>query len=210
VENSKPDGSQPPFDRLLELARQGSADALGELIDLCRPYLLQVAYDEGDSNLQGKIGDSDVVQYTCLDAVRAFQQFRGGTPQEMRGWMTQILRRRLDRLRNHYDAEKRGTGAEIPLQPDSHDSRHDHLLANVACPGEQAERQEEREVMECALNALPEPERAIIEMRQKLGQPFAEIARILHTTEEAARKRWVRAIQSLQQEVQRRYGLQSG
>jgi RNA polymerase sigma-70 factor (ECF subfamily) len=208
VKFTVPSGSDQEFFELLEQARGGDQDALGRLIDCCRPYLLKIAHDEGDSTLQPKVGDSDLVQYACLDAVRSFRQFRGRTSREMLGWLRQILLSRLSGVRDHFDADKRGL--ELPLPSNLNDSRNEALQDSTAPPSEHALRKEEREVMEDALRVLSAPERAVIEMRQKDGLAFAEIARVLRVTEDAARKRWARAIQSLQAEVQRRYGQPSG
>lgn len=200
---SLPADSDQEFFELLGLARRGDPDALGKLIERCRPYLLKIAHDEADANLQAKVGDSDLVQYTCLDALRAFEQFRGGTSQEMLGWLRQILRYRINGMRDQFRAGKRAIGTEIPLQVDTDDSHTDNLEASASSPSEHAVRQEEREMLEHALKGLPDLDRAIVEMRQKDGRAFAEIARQLHLTEDAAQKRWVRAIQALQKKVRR-------
>ncbi len=202
--------SDQEFFELLEQARKGDPDALGRLIDRCRPYLTKLAHDEGDTSLQGKVSDSDLVQYACLDAVRGFGQFRGRTSHEMLGWLRQILLYRLKGLRDRYHAQKRDVGIESPLQFSVDDSNNAQLQAPATSPSEQVVRQEEREVLELALRGLSAPDRTIIEMRHQGGHPFAEIARRLHLTEEAARKRWARAVQSLQDEVRRLYGLSSG
>lgn len=209
MEFSLSSDSDHEFFELLRQARKGDATALGRLIDCSRPYLLKIAHDEGDSGLQAKVGESDLVQDACVDAVRSFRQFRGRTSKEMLGWLRQILMYRLSGVRDQYDAEKRAVDAETPLQTDANDSRNDKLRAPTSSPSEQVVHKEEHEVVERALKALSEPERTIIEMRQKDGHAFPEIARLLHLTEEAARKRWVRAIQTLQDEVQRLYGHRS-
>jgi RNA polymerase sigma-70 factor (ECF subfamily) len=199
--------SDQEFFALLELARRGDRHALGTLIERCRPYLLKIANDEGDSQLQGKVGGSDLVQYACLDAVRGFEAFRGRTSPEMLRWLRKILMRRLRDVRDHYQAHKRPL--ELPLPAETDDDDNEALTAAAECPSAEAVRREECELFDQALGVLSPCERGIIEMRQKEGLAFAEIARHLHMTEEAARKRWVRAIQSLQEEVERRHGLSS-
>lgn len=202
--------SDHEFRELLEQARKGDLDALGRLIDCCRPYLMKVAHDEGNSSLQGKVGDSDLVQYACLDAVKSFGQFRGRSSKEMLGWLRQILVYRLSGVRDQYHAEKRNVNAERPMVANPDDSREDILEASTSSPSDHVVRQEEREVLELALRALSASDRTIIELRHIGGHAFAEIARQLHLTEDAARKRWVRAIQALQEKVRRLYGFSSG
>ena len=75
---------------------------------------------------------------------------------------------------------------------------------------DQAARNEEREMLENVIRSLPEADRVLIEMRQKEGRAFAEIARRLNISEDSAQKRWARALQSLQEKVKLLYGLSSG
>src|SRR5689334_24673418 len=67
------------FGRLLRDARRGSLKALGQVLEGCRMYLLLVANEEFDLDLKDKLGPSDVVQETFLDAQRDFSQFAGTT-----------------------------------------------------------------------------------------------------------------------------------
>ena len=198
------ESSDQQFRELLDSARSGDPDALGKLMEWCRPYLLKIAHEEGDTNLQAKEADSDVVQGTCLDALRAFERFRGQSSSEMFGWLRQILLNRLKDLRVKYQAAKRDIRVEKSLQSfETGDSRNDNSPVTTDTPSAFALRNEERELVERALAELSEMDRRVVEMRQKDGQAFADIARQLHLTEDAARKRWARAIQTLQEKVLR-------
>jgi RNA polymerase sigma-70 factor (ECF subfamily) len=204
------DPSDQEFFQLLETARRGDRDALGRLIDKYRTYLLKIAFEEGDSDLQAKAGDSDIVQNTCLHAVRLFQEFRGDSAREMRAWLRQILLHQLNDHQDQFRAGKRDVAAEVPLQTlDTQDSRNDMLRDDAASPSERVVLREEHDWLESALRELAEIDRKIIEMRQKDGRPFGEIARAVGMTEDAVQKRWVRAIQSLQEKVSRLYGQSS-
>ena len=199
-----PDSSEHEFFRLLNQARHGNTDALGRLIEKYRPYLLKIAFEEGDTNLQSKAGDSDLVQNTCVQAVRFFREFKGKTASEMRAWLRQILLHQLNDFHDQYHTGKRDIGAEIPLQTvNNHDSRNDKLHDGANSPSEHVVLREEFEWLEQALRELPELDRTIIEMRQKDGRPFSEIASAVQMTEDAAQKRWVRAIHNLQEKVRR-------
>src|SRR5262249_7550847 len=72
-----PDSGQ--IARWLAAARQGSVEALGQLLEVCRPYLLKVANDHLTADLRAKLGASDVVQEAFLEAQRDFGQFSGLT-----------------------------------------------------------------------------------------------------------------------------------
>jgi RNA polymerase sigma-70 factor, ECF subfamily len=197
---SVPDSDQE-FLELLMLARKGDHEAMGTLIDRYRPYLLKIAYDEGDTNLQGKEGDSDMVQGAYVYAIRAFHMFKGQTAQDLKGWLRKILLNQIHGVRDHYHADKRDVSAEIPLGSDSR--INDELLPKEDTPSEQLVQREEHQLLERALQSLSELDRAIISMRQKDGFSFVEIARRLKLTEEAVRKRWARAIEVLEEKVNR-------
>ncbi len=202
-----PESSDHEFFALLAKARAGDADALGQVINRYRPYLLKIAYEEGDTNLQAKAGDSDLVQNTCLQAIRVFQEFQGRTSSEMRAWLRQILVHQVNDFRDQYQTNKRDIAAEVPLQTvEAQDSRNEKLKDAAASPSEQVMLQEESDWLERALDDLPEIERTIIKLRQQDGRPFSEIARTVGMSEEATQKRWARAIHSLREKVDRLHG----
>src|SRR5690349_15670639 len=63
----------------LQEARTGSLEALGELLEQCRDYLLTIARRELPPPLQAKVDPADVVQETFIEATRDFAHFRGKT-----------------------------------------------------------------------------------------------------------------------------------
>src|SRR5687767_11518555 len=102
--------------RLLQEARAGSWDALGRLLDSCRPYLLVAAQQDIGSQLHAKQGASDLVQETFLEAHREFSSFRGQTEAELIAWLRKILQNNvIDFARRYQEAEKRRVSREIPL-----------------------------------------------------------------------------------------------
>src|SRR5262249_2943096 len=105
-------------DRRLDAVRPDDPEALGRLLEACRPYLLLVANEKMQSGLQGKVGASDVVQETFLEALRDFQRFQGSTEEELRAWLRRILLNNLADLAIHYaGTAKRDVAREIPLAP---------------------------------------------------------------------------------------------
>jgi RNA polymerase sigma-70 factor (ECF subfamily) len=55
-------------------ARAGRSDDLGQILNVCRQYLLGIAQHELDADLRAKGGASDLVQETFLDAQRLFDR----------------------------------------------------------------------------------------------------------------------------------------
>lgn len=200
---TKPGSSDQEFLDLLQRARDGDQDALGRLINSYRHYLLRIAYDEGDTDLQAKDGDSDYVQDACLRAICAFQHFKGASAEQLRGWLRTILINQLHEARRQATTKKRDIHAEVPLRRFDDDSRNDRLPVTRCSAAEQVLRQEELAILEMALRGLPERDRVIFEMRQKDGHAFAEIARQLNLSEVAVQKRWVRTLSTLKEKVTR-------
>src|SRR5579863_8278393 len=114
-----PGGADPPSIRVRQWvveARGGSVAALGQVLELCRHYLLLVANQELDGELRGKEGASDLVQETFLEAHRDFAQFHGATHAELLAWLRRILLNNLSNFRRRYsETDKRQIALELPL-----------------------------------------------------------------------------------------------
>src|SRR6516165_3274940 len=80
--------SSPASDaeRWLPAAQAGSKEALAQMLEACRGYLLLIATQELDPALRAKGGASDLVQETILEAFRDFGRFQGGE-EELLAWL---------------------------------------------------------------------------------------------------------------------------
>jgi RNA polymerase sigma-70 factor (ECF subfamily) len=196
----------PPAERvtrLLQLARDGSRGALGQLLNAYRPFLLAIATEQLDSELKAKAGPSDAVQETFLDAQHAFDKFKSDTETEFRVWLHAILMNNLADLRKRYfKAAKRQVRRERHLSTD--DSRQ--LLRQLAeregqSPSRTAISREEEQRINTALDGLPPAYKQIILMRSQQRQTFAEIGAAIGKSADAARMLWQRAVARLQREL---------
>jgi RNA polymerase sigma-70 factor (ECF subfamily) len=186
----------PRFSDSLAEARGGVRHAAGPLLEAYRPYLLAIANSELPDGLNGKMGASDVVQDTLVKGLRNFGDFLGGTPDELGGWLRQIL---LNEIANHVDAfhtAKRNWRLEQSMDSGLVDS-------GQSVPVEQVLLQERKQRLESAIAGLPENARTLIELRHHRNMSFEEIATTLGKTEAAVRKAWARAVHLLQQELAR-------
>src|SRR4051812_46652110 len=95
------------WEQCLAAARAGSTEAIGQLLDGFRPYLWMIASAELGEPLRAKLSGSDLVQDSLLNAFRAFDRFRGDTPDELRAWLRQVLRRVIANNRRAFDADRR-------------------------------------------------------------------------------------------------------
>jgi RNA polymerase sigma-70 factor (ECF subfamily) len=191
---ARPEGVEA---KLLE-ARGGSNAALGQLLEAFRQYLLLVANQELPDGLHAKVGASDLVQETFMDAQRAFGQFQGGSEEEFRGWLRRILLNNAANVRRHYlDADKRDVRREVTLDDTASVAPQITPPAATDPPSAEARAQEDADQLRRALDQLPETARQVVRWRNYERCSFEEIGQRLGRSAEAARKVWARAIEQL-------------
>jgi RNA polymerase sigma-70 factor (ECF subfamily) len=188
----------------LAAARAGSREALGELLEAYRRYLLRVARDALDPRLAAKGGASDIVQDTFGDAHRDFARFRGDTEAELLAWLRQILVHRVGRFARQYrDTRKRATAREVVLDPaDPRLGADPALHAAGPTPSGAVIAGEDQLALAAALARLPDDYRRVILLRHQDGLTFEAAGREMGRSAEAVRKLWVRAIERLNQEME--------
>jgi RNA polymerase sigma-70 factor (ECF subfamily) len=191
------------FAELLAAARSGSGEATGELIEMCRPYLMLVANKELDPNLRAKLGASDIVQETLLTAQCKIPEFVGHNEGELLAWLRGILVNDLhDAHRRYRGTAKRQVKREVSL---AGDSRQLGPVAEVTgrdrTPGTEAMAAEEAQALRQAMRRLPKEYVMVLRLRNWRQLSFAEIGQRMGRSTEAVRKLWSRAIARLQQEL---------
>lgn len=179
-------------------------DQLGLLLDIYRGYLLKIAGQELSQSVSVKIAPSDLVQDTMLRATQGFLQFRGTTEPELKEWLKQILIHNItDAKRKFFGTEKRDASREVPLPGDLPEAEQKLISESrpVKSPLSDLVTHETSDQVHHAIQLLSEKDREIIDLRnfQQLG--FPEIGLKLVCSEEAARKKWVKALKNLQAEL---------
>lgn len=193
-----PCSDESSFAQRLRAARSGSRDALGELTDQFRNYLLVVAQQRLGSHLHSKLGASDLVQETFVDAQRKFQQFRGQSRNEWLAWLQCILRTQLMAAVDRYaETAKRDVSREISLDLEDLHGPAQGVSAPEVPPDEWARRADEAARVQRALGQLPEDYRRVIVLRSIEERSLAEVARLMERSEGAVRKLWSRAVDRL-------------
>lgn len=185
----------------LPAARGGSSEALGQVLEACRGYLLLIAQQELDTTLQAKGGASDLVQQTFLEAQRDFAAFQGETEVALLAWMRRLLVNNLANFRRDLHRDKRRVTREIALSGDSSVGRGGGLDAGMSTPSVEMMRAEQFEALERAVERLPEDYRQVIQLRYRESRSFEAIAVLMRRSQNAVRKLWSRAIERLQQEL---------
>ena len=124
---------------------------------------------------------ADAFQETMLSALRAYPGLRSG--QNLRGWLFTIAHRKvidLARARSRR-ADPVGDAPEVASFDRDPSSGHDSLWTKVA--------------------ALPPKQRSAVVQRYVLDRPYAEIADVIGSSEEAARQNVRAGLQRLRQVV---------
>jgi RNA polymerase sigma-70 factor (ECF subfamily) len=195
------------IDRLIEEARRDEPGALDRLLESYRNYLRLVARAGLGAALRGKADPSDLVQETLLKAHRHFDQFQGASEPELVAWLRQILARNLADLARRYRASSRRLAQEQSLE-DLLASASQNLSAFVAgnghFPSQSALRRELSVVLADALAELPANYREVLVLRSLEGHEWAEVARTLGRSTDAARLLWTRALKKLRPLIENR------
>jgi RNA polymerase sigma-70 factor (ECF subfamily) len=187
----------------LAQAQAGRPDALGQVLEAYRRYLLGIAERELDSALQAKGGASDLVQETFLEAQRDFAQFHGASGDELQAWLRRLLLNNLANFTRRYrGTDKRDVGREVPLAAAAPGVADPGLLAEAPSPSGAAVANEQAEAVRAALARLPEDYRQVLVWRYQEGRSFEEIGQRLQRTANAARKLFARALERFEQELE--------
>jgi len=176
----------------------------GRLMDGLRQYLLMMANQVIGPELQAKLGPSDLVQDTFLEAQRHPGGFEGRSEPEIRAWLRKILECRLANLRRSYlGTEKRDVAREVALGAIGSQSGQAAPIvpSRTPTPSNHALWNERTQALEQAMQRLPEHYRQAVAWRHQDGLSWDEIGRRMSCTAEAARKVWSRAIVQLKREV---------
>lgn len=189
--------------RLITHSQDGSADALGEMLEGCRQYLLLIANERLDPELIPKAGASDIVQETFVSAGRNISTFRGTTDGEFRAWLRQILLNHLATARRRFiRSQKRSVSREVSLDRCENRGIGGNIRDRSSqTPSQNAVRNERTAQIERAMERLPARYRHVIQLRHRDHMSFQEVARELRLSPPAARQLWIRAIHRLQATV---------
>jgi RNA polymerase sigma-70 factor (ECF subfamily) len=190
---------------LLEQAREGSAIAIGSLLEAARSYLLLQADQHLPQSIRAKVGPSDIVQETAIDAHRDFLRFRGTTQEELYAWLRTILQNNvIDMVRRFELAQMRTAKREANLSVVADRCGTSVLPAGSHTPDHSAIRREDADLLASVLARVPDDYQTILRLRYWDGLTFPEIATRIGRSEEAARKLWYRALARLTEELQTR------
>ncbi|MCA9170425.1 MAG: sigma-70 family RNA polymerase sigma factor, partial [Planctomycetales bacterium] len=161
-----------------------------------------------DRKLRSRLGASDLVQETLLEAHRDLEQFRGATEREFVSWLRQILANSLRRaVEQHVFAVKRDVRRDISLdgvQRGAADSSTGlDLPGRDETPSACCERNERSLLLLSLLEELSPGHRDVLTLRNLRGMSFKDVARLMERSVPATKMLWMRAMEQLRQAMRR-------
>jgi RNA polymerase sigma-70 factor, ECF subfamily len=187
---------KPDIEDLIERAKKGNAEALGDLLACYRQYLIFLARSQAQDNLQAKLDASDIAQEVCLHAHQGIEQFRGTS---LRGVLGHVV---AMQLRKYFGTQKRDARLEQSIDQrlaSASGFLHSGLAADITSPSQNFARNEVFLRMASAMESLPADYRQVIMYRHLEALPFSEIAKRMERSVDSVEKLWVRGLTKLRQ-----------
>ncbi|WP_372716094.1 RNA polymerase sigma factor [Novipirellula sp.] len=169
------------------------------LIERLLPQLEWIAQNSIARQWQSKVGVSDIIQDTLMEATQTLPTFSGDTIGEFNQWLRAILTNNLrDARRKYVDAEKRTVDREeslnfLPSQL---------LEAKDPSPSRAAQSNEFDHELHKAIQTIMPVDRKILILRYRERLTFLEISNRLNINVDTVRKRWGRILAMLQLQLQ--------
>lgn len=186
---------------LIAAAQSGDNDALGELLDGYRKYIVFLARTGLHHHLRGKADPSDLAQEVCLAAHGNIVDFRGDTAEEFAGWLRGILSNVLAmHVRRFLGTQKRDLRLEQNLNASLASASNflqSRIAGDVTSPSQQFARNEAFLQLAKALESLPDDYRQVIVLRHVDGMPFADVAKAMGRSVDSVEKLWIRGLAKL-------------
>ncbi len=188
---------------LLKRAHSGDAVALSEIFARHRDRLRRMVEMRLDRRVQARIDASDVVQDAYVDVIHRLEDYLRDPHLPLFLWLRLVVGERLLKLHHrHLGAQMRDAGREVSLYRGALPAASSaalaaQLLGKHTTPTQAVLRAERVLRLQEALNTLDPMDREILSLRHFEELTIAETALALEIKEEAAAKRYLRALKRL-------------
>ena len=195
---------QPDTEELIRRTGAGDRGARGALLERHRARLWRMIALRLDPRLAARVDPSDVVQDVLAEADRRLDRYVRKRPLPFYPWLRQLAVDRLaDQHRRHLGAGRRSVAREENeawgLPDASAEELMDRLLAPGDSPSAAVRKDETRDRVRAALEAMAEQEREVLILRYLEQLSAREVGAVLGITEAAAKKRALRALLRLRE-----------
>jgi RNA polymerase sigma-70 factor, ECF subfamily len=161
-------------------------------------YLHLLARMQLSPRLWAKVGASDIVQQTLLEAHAAAPQFRGASDGAWLAFLRQTLARNMADIARRYAADKRDINRELEL---SSARLAGFAIATDGTPSEAAVRNERLLQLSDALAKLPDDQRIAVELKHLQGWTVKRIGELTGKSETAIGGLLYRGIKKLKEHL---------
>ena len=153
--------------------------------------------------IRGKVGASDLVQETFLQAQQIFDRFEGKTQEELLAWLTRILQFKVAQVADQFlTTQRRDIAREVAIASVDQNEIRDPSRYGIAATDSAIEEADDLEKLRALLSRLPREYQQVIELRSLEQMSFADVGEALGRSSEAARKLWVRALDQVREIAQ--------
>ena len=210
---NSPDG----FHDLILRAQRGERTAIGELLEVVRPWLWQAAKGFADSEWPDQ-STADLAQAAWLRAWQSLGQFQGPGDGEtddaqslamFRAWIMQIVRRLgMNAVRDRQTDHRRPSGRlqRLDAAPPADDTAtwgSPWSRTDEPSPSAHVEADERAELIRAALDKIADDlDRRIVRLRFFEGVSLREVAERLELNREEIRRRFHTAMRFLERELE--------
>lgn len=164
---------------ILRRAIDGDSDAMSDLLREHTPGLRKRFRGQIPKRWRSVLTVDDVLQEAFTEAFLDIHQFEPRGDQAFRLWLERVLENNLIDAVRALEAEKRG-GNRKRIEPNKDDERRTALYDQVAqtsvTPSRHAAREEACDVLQQAIEQLPEKYRRLVQMYDIEGHALKDVA----------------------------------
>jgi len=157
-----------------------------------------------DRRLRARVDPSDILQEAFLEASERLDEYVRDRPMPVFIWLRWLTARKLVDFHRHLGVGKRSPAREVSLErgwgpPSQTWAMAERLLGHELSPRQAAMQAEAKARIEEALERMDEVEREVLALRHFERLSSREAAEVLGIRHDAARKRYLRAVEKLRE-----------
>ena len=180
-----------------------SKEAFNSILMKYRSRLIRIISLRIGLRLQGRVDASDVIQDAFVEASRTLDRYLENPEIPVFLWLRRLAGEKLLQAnRFHLDAQKRNAGREVSIDQEMPQacslSLATKLVGSATSPSEIAIRNENKRLLETALNQMDSLDREVLVLRHFEHLSGRESAIVMNMGYEAVKKRYSRALDKLE------------
>ena len=202
-EGTSLNAKQSDTDELLRRAEAGDLEARNDLLQRYRRRLRHMVDVHLNQRLSTRVDPSDIVQDALIDAAEGLSEYIQHRPLPFYPWLRQFAWNRLVDMHRRHTAGKRDVRREVDwhLSDVSACDLAQRLVGSGTSPSAHVNRAELSARVREILSTMRSHDCQVLILRHLEELSTAEIANVIGISEEAVKKRHVRALLRLQKQL---------